>query len=345
MDDCEVWGVSGACQRAWQRGLARLDADGLHEVAAFDFAPFPTPGVLGSDGRRAYVLAMETDLCCGIGNATPFLAVLDVEAGSVAARIKLPELRLGQPGDWLGSTDHLFGARYAPGLVVSPDGSTAYVVHAETDEVTTVDLETRTVVATHSFEEAGSAVSRLGAWLLDRVGRTAEAKGVAEYLRDVRLTPDGRYLIVSGTTTRETPEEVPPGGWVEPTAAGMFVVDLASMEVVYRDETTQGFTLSPNGYTLMAWGRQTSLAKPVGLMVVDLRSMQSSVMFAAETAGPAFASPDGRVAYVRVREYVSAQSGRLVAFDLETGEVIAERPLEQRGQMQWDLPRGLEFSP
>jgi len=160
----------------------------------------------------------------------------------------------------------------------------------------------------------------------------------------VALSPDGRYLIVSGTTTLETPEDVPPGGWVEPTAGGMFLVDLATMEVVYRDETTQDFTLSPNGYSLMAWGRQTSRPPPVGLTLIDLRSLAVTTMFAGEHAGPAFASPDGTLGYVRVREYFARQSGRLVAFDLETGDALAERPLEQRGQMQWDLPRGLEFS-
>ncbi len=343
-EHCEVRGDRGACPSGWDRGLWRLTPTGAEELVDFDFAPFVDSPAIARDGSSAYVVGLETDLCCGIATTEgdPFLAILDLDAGTVEERIPLPGLRIGQPGDWLGSTDHL-GAQYLPGFAVSPDETIAYLVHAEVDEVAVIDLDLREVVARHSLAEDDSAVADLGGWLLDRFARSAEAKGVAEYLRNVQLTPDGRYLLVSGTTVEETPDEVAPGAWVDGTVAGLIAVDVTTMEVVYRDDTAGAFALSPNGYSVLTWGPSHWEADRVGLRILDLRTMKARHLFERDLVGPAHVSPDGRYGYARIPEV--RQAGRLVAFDLETGEVVAEHPLEQRGDMAWDWPRGLEFSP
>lgn len=342
-DSCERMADRGACAVPWTRGIWRLGPAGAEELVRFDFSPLGEAPTVAADGATAYAVGVRSDTCCGIApEGDAFLAVLDLETGVEEARVLLPGLLAGQPGHWLGSTEHR-GGRYVPGLAVSPDGSRAYVVHAETDSVTVIDLDAHEVIETHSLQEGASPTARLGGWLLGRFARTAEAKGAAEYLRKVQLTPDGRYLLISGTTTEERPEDVAPGTYVEPRPAGLLVVDALTMEVVYRDETSESFALSPNGYSVLAWGRITSLAPRVGLTALDLRTLDASILFPDQRVGHVFVSPDGQSAYVRVPRL--GQAGDLLRIDLETGEVLAEQTLEQRGEMDWDWPAGLHFSP
>ena len=342
-DHCTAQADRGACDVAWTRGLWRIDEGGAQELVRFDFAPFLSTAAFSADGTHAYVLGVETDICCGINpEGDAFLAVLDLAAGKVEERIELPGLLVGQPGHWLGSTDHLFNGLYSPGLAVSPDGSRAYVVHSEVERIEVIDVEEHRVSESHRLDEDDSAVSRLGGWLRDQFARTASAKTVASYLRNVALTPDGRYLLISGSTVEEKPEDVARDAWLDSTAAGLIVVDVLTMEVVYRDEVSRDFRLSPNGYSVLAWGPFHWGAPQVGLTILDLRTMEARHLFPGELVGEVFASPDGMLAYARFPDV--RQVGRLVAVKLATGEVVAEHPLEQRGDMDFDWPSGLEFS-
>lgn len=308
----------GACDVDWTRGLWRLTSNGAEELVRFDFAPFLSTTMHSADGARAYVLAVETDLCCGIDpEGDAFLAVLDLEAGQVEARIELPGLLVGQPGHWLGSTDHLYGGYYWPGTALSPDGSEAYVVHAETDQVVVIDLEGLRVGATHSFEDSDSGVSRLGDWLLGQFALRAEAKASAQYIREIEITADGRYLLVGGSTVEEHPDDVPTDGFVESVGAGLAVIDLTTMAAVYRQDDAWSFELAPNGYSVLVWGRATP-----GLAVLDLRTFSVQELWPTQDVSLAFTAPNGRVGYVALG--LSAVR-TLVAFDLETGEVLAER--------------------
>jgi|GEM_PF-6031458 len=342
-EHCEMPADRGACHWDWNRGLWRLAPQGAEQLVDFDFASFADSPVIGQDGSKAYVVGMETDYCCGIAPiGEAFLAILDLEAGEVTERVPLPDLLIGQPGHWLGSTEHLFKGQYRPGLAVSPDGSRAYVVHSEVERVDVIDLEEHRVSESHRLDEDDSAVSRLGGWIRDQFARTASGKTVASYLRNVALTPDGRYLLISGSTVDEKPEDVARDAWLDSTAAGLIVVDVLTMEVVYRDEVSRDFRLSPNGYSVLAWGPFHWGAPRVGLTILDLRTMDARHLFPGELVGEVLASPDGVLAYARFPD--ARQAGRLVAIDLATGEVVAEHPLEQRGDMDFDWPSGLEFS-
>jgi hypothetical protein len=328
----------GGCEAAWERGVWRLTPEGAERIVSFDFSVGEGHPLIGAGAHRGYAIGVETDFCCGIQpQGEPFLAILGLVSGEVEARIPLPRLLIGQPGDWLGSRDHHFGGRYIPGLAISADETRAYVVHAEQDRVTVVDLDRLKVDATHSLE-GDPPLARFRGWLLDRFARVAEAKMAAEYLRQVQLTPDGRYLLISGVSVEETPDEVGPRELVETKVAGLLVVDVATMDVVYRSETISAFTLSPNGYSVLAWGGGYRGSQPSGVTVLDLRTMAALHVLPEHQLHGVFASPDGLRGYVHV-------PFKLIAIDLETGRVLAEGQLEQRGNMGWDRPTGLDFSP
>lgn len=320
----------GACAEPWIRGVWRLDEAGVEELARFDFTPFVRTRNIGPDGTRAYVIGAETQVCCGIAIAgDPFVAAINLETGAVDPRVTLPGLRLGQPGDWLGRTDLPFGGSYWPAAVLSSDGGRMYVVHAERDEVTSVDLHKGQVVATYLFADPDSVASRLGAWLVERFARTAEAKMSAEYIRRVGISPDGRYLFVSGSEPTEGPEELEVGEPLPLGPSGLEVIDLETMDVVYRDARTWGFTLAPDGYSLLTWGYPSYAAGlPTGLRVVDLRTMEPRQLFDRLLVTAVLASPAGGVAFA---EIAGLQPGkvRVLAFDIATGEVTAERALDE----------------
>ena len=232
-DHCPSPQGEGVCGEPWVRGVWRLTPEGAKELVRFDFAPYPAPGI-GESGDRAYVIGIETQFSSGIDPAgDAFLAVLDLRAGTVDAKIPLPNLLVGQPGHWLGSTDHLFGGVYRPAAVLSADETRMYIAHAEADRITVVDLDEQRVTETHSLQEGSSPVSRLGGWLLDLFTRTADAKMAAEYLRQAQLTPDGRYLLMSGSAVAEKPSEVATDEFVETAPRGLLVVDLTTMDVVH----------------------------------------------------------------------------------------------------------------
>ncbi|MCA9851522.1 MAG: hypothetical protein KC461_12875, partial [Dehalococcoidia bacterium] len=202
---CDQPADEGTCRTSWVRGLWQVTPEGATELARFDFSILPRTATISPDGSRAYVVGLDTDVCCGINvEGAPFVATIDVETGAVDGTIPLPDLLAGQPGSWFGRTD--IGGGYWPAAFLSPDGSRMYIAHSERDEITTVDLADRQIVSSVSFEDGASPMARLAGWLGDRFARTAEAKSNAEYVRTLSITPDGRYLLVAGLQPLVTAE-------------------------------------------------------------------------------------------------------------------------------------------
>jgi hypothetical protein len=336
----------GACPGGWLRELWALDvpAKTARRVAEVDFESARWHFA----GNRAVTLAVRTDVCCGIDpEGDPFVTVIDLDSGEVAGEIKMPGLRMGQPGHWLGDTSEY--ASYWPGTALSPDGSSFYVMDSVDHVVTVVDVEEMRIASTHDLKEPRSHFTKALDWMESLFVSTAEAKGGPSYYRQVEITPDGRFLVSSGRVS--LPDQDPDHQADYKTRpAGLLVIDVSTMRVVYREETSSSFVMSPDGRWLLATGSywDEDLADDMGfggdvyfgLRIIDLRAMEETAhLWVEEDARPAAVSPDSRFAYViadgpGILESRVAGTGCAVAcwrvslVDLASGAVIAERPLD-----------------
>lgn len=130
-DGAQVWITNRAADT-----LTVLNASSLEVVATIPCAAFPIRAVATPDGRRVLVTnARSGDL-----------AVLDVASRTVERRVALPVAATETAGRLFGDT---FGDSSVPiGIVVTPDGTRAFIAHANADVITVVDLSTWSLAGT-----------------------------------------------------------------------------------------------------------------------------------------------------------------------------------------------------
>ena len=347
---CAAPASEGACPGGWKRELWILDveqpADPL--VVPLDFES----GRWHFHQDRAVTLGVRTDTCCGIDpQGEPFVTVVNVRSGEIEAEIEISGMLIGQPGHLLGDTTMY--ASYHPATALSADGSRLYVVDPVEDSVRVVDLETLTAGAPIDFGEKRSSLSRFGSWLASQVIGTAHAKGNPTYSRQAQVTPDGRYLVISGTQAHEEETEDANRRWTD-RPAGLVVIDLETMEVVLREPDVAWLNLSPDGRRVLATGYyydetlmdEDGLGGLVafGLKVIDLQSLDVVAhLWPDAEVSLAALSPDSRYAYVRSdgpglealrrtpppKPECGPDCWLVHVVDLQSGEVIATRPLSE----------------
>lgn len=154
-------------------------------------------------------------------------------------------------GHWcVEQCDADFGVRkmtsIVPGVALSPDGAKLYVVHADVDRLTTVDLSGRTVSAV----DIGAPT----AWL-DRLfaltAGVAHAKGPMDaFARYAVVSPDGARLYVSGYDFTMTTND---GGWdVAEEMQALRVLDLINGRILAeRDAPNHTLRLTPDARLLL----------------------------------------------------------------------------------------------
>jgi hypothetical protein len=139
---------------------------------------------------------------------------------------------------------------WQPGLAAAPDGRFLYIVHADEEKLTTVDLHGRTV-QTVSIQAAQSWLERLLAWTARPVAAKSLGDGAA---KSVVLSPDGSRLYVTGTAWQtETDEAGEPVYQME--YLGVQVVDTADGRLLTTKETNaERLRLTPEGKYLLLDG-------------------------------------------------------------------------------------------
>jgi len=114
-----------------------------------------------------------------------------------------------------------------PGVALSADGETLFIVHADEDRLTSVDLAARRV-ASVTISGPQTRLGRLLGWLLDVTAGTAHAKGpVSGTTRTVALSADGARLYMIGYRLE-----------TEMDAAGNYSVTESRLSVQAIDTTT-----------------------------------------------------------------------------------------------------------
>jgi hypothetical protein len=127
----------------------------------------------------------------------------------------------------------LINSMWTPAIVLSPDRTALHIVHADSDQLTTVDLQTRTVKQM-TIEVAQSWFERL----LALTAGVAEAKAaIRGATRQATVSADGTrlYLIGQDYTTSWNEER---GYWdMDSTSLGLKVIDVVNGRILEHRES------------------------------------------------------------------------------------------------------------
>lgn len=139
----------------------------------------------------------------------------------------------------------------SPGLVFAPDRDALYIVHADSEQLTTVDFEKQNV-------ETMDIQTKL-TWFegfLSMTAGTAHAKIGDGITRQAAISPDGRFLYVVGVNSTTSVDQQ--GSWqMEQTPLGLEILQTRDGSRVERMESdATEISISPDGHFLYLrnWG-------------------------------------------------------------------------------------------
>jgi hypothetical protein len=255
--------------------LLLVDAGTGAVLAERALAPGVRPSLLAyrRDGAALAVYGQPLANHPGVSRPGPPRALL-VDAATLEVRWEtpLPEVLAGH---WCregcqDSHERWLSESWEPAVVPARDGRALYVVHADADRLTTVDLDARAVRTTEVKAER-SMLERL----LGLVVGVAEAKGGAEGARKAAvLSSDGARLYVTGSTIRSEPD--PREGWrITPAALGVQVVETPGGRLIggapVEGSGVGVIELTPDGAHLLLRGWE---AGNTWTEVLDARSLR-----------------------------------------------------------------------
>ena len=262
---------------------------------------------LSPDGSRLYVLGHRSAECCGIDvQGDPFLATFDLEAGTEVARVALPAVVIGQRFETVFDHDDEYNILRTPAMVISADGASVYVVHADEDRISVVDLASGSV-HTEEIIRPSSAFARLGARVASQFVTRAEAKGGIYRRKEAQLSPDGTQVYVTGVSEVAC-ERTPYFPCVDGRPLGLQVVELETMRLVAEIPGIERIAATPDGARLVGigWeydrrGNEDGEGTRVGfgVRIIDTASFDVTAHIAPSVAfGDLAVSPDSRFAYL-----------------------------------------------
>jgi hypothetical protein len=333
----------------------------LTVVTGFPSSFSPGEMHLLRSGSRLAIYGVPTDANY-LADDVPRVLLVDLVAGHLVADVRLDGVTAGQIQLETAGPDEPPYRFYLPGLAWDLEHDLLYVVHADTDEITVVDLAQGEISRQATVHPRYTLLERLGNWLVP----VAAAKGsVPGTEKRAVLSPDGTRLYVAGLrsemTRREDDQEwiwheVPSGlqigsgqrhrvkrtgEWIwHEVPLGLQVIatgDLAELGRV--DLAVSDLALSPDGrWLLLASTQEVTQADGGiehvgrGLYLFDAQQLQEVAHLAPEVEFRLNGfSPDGRYAYVSTSasDWQGDRYGNwrvtLHVLDLETGRFVAER--------------------
>ena len=341
---------------AWSPDSARLFAVADKQVWVVD-VPQQTAHLLAEldfwtddlkvspDGNTLYLFAFDqSDPTAFMVRGDPFLVAVDSDTGKIEGQVALPGVLVGQRHE--EGPDGEFYATYLPARAMSSDGSRYYIVHPDTDQVAIVDLENMRLERTVEVATRRSPLERLGSSILGLFLSSAEAKGGLYMSKQALLSPDDRWLYITGV--EDAAPDIPPNGR---KPLGLKVVDTQTMDVIYEEDGIGRIALSPDGRWLFGTGwayEYTQVSaneyrsdnfEGWGLKVIDARSHALAAHINPDGVYRQMAvSADGRYVYVISEgsgyEEAALNQGRcstpcqlMHILDVESRQMVAERQL------------------
>lgn len=207
------------------------------------------------DGRALLVFGTREKTDAPERGSVSYVALMDAMTLEIMWQATVDGLRNGQtrPG---GSDNPMEWVWWQPGAAFDTSQARLYIVHADVEELTTVDFTTQEIV-TRAITQPLSWVERL----LMLTARPAYAKMSNGVNKQAMLAADGSQLYVIGTSHHMGGDENAPE-FIQETL-GLQVVDLATGRVQAHIETdTQSLTIDPSGKHLFLHGWATDQAEP-----------------------------------------------------------------------------------
>jgi hypothetical protein len=226
---------------------------------------------------------------------------------------------------------------YDPGIAWDTERELLYIVHAETDSVTVVNLETGATTTTE-YAPRQSLTGKLLDWLVP----AAAASPVPHTSRIAVLSPDGQSLFVAGTADHWNKE---PGtnwndGWPEELSwTGLQVLDTSNLSESRTIDLPpiSGMTLSPDGSRLILQtfthgqvdnGQSVRENQQIVALAADDLRQLGAIDIPGEYTIHGF-SADGAHLYVSERLFIDEiPSIDLLVIDLDTWTATVARTLD-----------------
>lgn len=230
----------------------------------------------------------------------PHVLIIDPAGKRIAADARLDGAKAGQfrekvttqtPSPQGESWQYM---SYAPGWAWDLERSLLYVVHADEDKVTVVDLAKEALIRQTAIHLQQSFLESI----LESLIPTAEAKSVSGPVVRAMLSRDGKRLYVFSQKMERG----------ELRAANLRVIATDGMRQISRlDELLTDFALTPDGQSLLAI--KGEIVSPYGfdmmvsrdVYVFDAETLRERALARAEQVDQLWFrgfSPDGRYAYV-----------------------------------------------
>ena len=315
--------------RAYELYRYELTSRELSVIVRFPSTFLPWEIRLMRSGCRLAVYGVPTDVN-NLSETAPHVFIVDVTTGRITADVRLNGIKAGQILVETAEKDEPCCHIYRPGLAWDLEEERLYVVHADEDKVTVVDLTNGEVLRQSDIRPRVSMFERVEHWLFPAV----EAKLVPGTQRRALLSPDGTRLYAVGLRQEMTKD--PDGVWSShevPLGLQVIATDNLS-QLRHLDLPVSDLTLSPDGKRLLLIGSFEDFSwsggseyEDSGLYVFDaerleeLAHLEPGVVFYLKGF-----SPDSRYAYV---SHPAEPSERywtkvLQVLDLESYRFVAE---------------------
>jgi hypothetical protein len=317
--------------------LYRYDLDSgvrsevLQLPASFD--PWEMRVLAGGSRLAIYGLPTTPD---NLAEDIPHVLLVDLDAGRLAADLRLEGVTAGQMEVDPARGNESPYRMYRPGLAWDLRRSLLYVVQADSDKITVVDLAEGEVRRQADIRPAQSLLERFLGWL----ATPAQAKAVPGTERWAALNPNGDQLYVVGLRSEmERREDSQEWTWRQ-TPLGLEVIATGDLTELQRlDLPVNDLALSPDGKWLLlsgaydatgADGQSERMTR--GFYLVDTHSLQVAqhLLPDSEVYLHGF-SADGRYGYVSTAssEWLGDQWGnwsvKLQVLDMGSGRFAGER--------------------